>query len=190
MKGEIKEKLERRVTVGGFLGNTNKEEREKKTKEFLDSLGTMSNYGEYNVFAKGATGSEAIVQFASRTVASQFIKDNIEAIKNFKVLGKSGEPRNTHFSRYLDQDQWKVYHATRLLAVKLSDSGQMAPMPVKAFKHRGMVSIDGFDIIKLKVGMDGNMEYKLIKQNIQNIGVENLEARLRPVIGDFAATFH
>ena len=83
MKDEVKEKLERRVTVGGFLGNSRKDVREAAVNGFVPSLGTMGNYGKYEVFAKGATGPEAVIQMESREQASQFIKDNLEAIKLF-----------------------------------------------------------------------------------------------------------
>ena len=191
LKDEIKEKLERRVTVGGFLGNSPKDVREAKVNEFLTSLGVIENYGKYVVFAKGVTGPEVVIQFESRPRASQFIKDNIEAIKKFKLVGKSGEERNSFFSLHMDEDQWKVYHASRLLTSTINDSQKFIPMPIKAFKHKGIVSINDFDIIKIKIGLDGNVEYKYVKQNIKDLGEEGLEleAKLKPIVDAFAVNF-
>ena len=189
LKEEIREKLERRVTVGGFMGNSPKMERESKVNILLTSLGVMKNYGKYDVFAKGATGPEAVIQFESRERASQFIKDNIEELKKFKVAGRSGEERNTFFSLHMDEHQWKVYHATRLLTSSIIDSKKLEPMTVKGVKHKGIISINDFDIIKMKIGLDGNVEYKYIKQNIKDLGEEGFEAKLKPIVDAFAATF-
>eukprot|EP00959_Pyramimonas_sp_CCMP1952_P312031 6530585-Pyramimonas_sp.AAC.1 len=62
-------------------------------------------------------------------------------------------------------------------------------MEVKAIKRKGIVSIDPFDVIKMSVGHDGNMEYKLVKKNVVDLGVENLQQNLQPVIDEFAALF-
>ena len=189
LKDEIREKLERRVTVGGFLGNSSKVVRETAVKEFVAKLGTMENYGKYEVFAKGATGPEAVIQMESRERASQFIKDNIEAIKTFKIQGNAGESRSTFFSLHLDENQWKIYHATRLLTSKIIDSQKLDPMTIKAVKHRGIVSINDFSIIKIKVGMDDAIEYKYVKQNLKDLGGEGVESKLKELVDEFAVSF-
>jgi len=186
----MQEKLESRVTVSGFLGNTSKDVREAQVKAFLDGLGTMANYRGYSVFAKGATGTDAIIQFESRDKASQFIRDNLNAIKQFKTKGQSGESRELFFNLRMDEGKWKVYHATRLLAIKISDSKAMDPMVVKGFKYRGIISIHDFDIIKVKMGPEGMVEYKFIKQNVKDIGVNDIESKLKVIVDDFAAKFH
>ena len=89
LKQEVKDKLERKVVVDGFMNNTTKETRETSVKDFLEGLGTMSNYGPYDVFAKGATGSKTIIQFETRDRASQFIRDNLKEIKLFKVCSST-----------------------------------------------------------------------------------------------------
>ena len=189
LKQEVKEKLERRVTVGGFIGNSDKDVREKAVKRFLESLGVMDNYGKHEVFAKGATGSEVVIQFESRMKASQFIKDNLEAIKKFKVQGKASEHRDTFFSLHLNEEEWKVYHATRLLAKKLTESKQFHPMAVKPYKHKGVVAIHDFDIVRIKVGTNGALEYKYLHQNIKDLDVEGLEEKLKAMVKDFDAKF-
>jgi len=114
----------------------------------------------------------------------------LDAIKKFTVKGKNGEARDVFFNLYMDQNQWKVSHATRLLASKISESKAMDPMVVKGFKHRGIISIHDFDIIKVKMGQEGQVEYKFIKQNVKDIGVEDIETKLKVLVDDFAAKFH
>ena len=189
LKDEIQMKLERRVTVNGFMGNANKDEREQAVNAFLEGLGTMKSYGAYEVFAKGVTGSEVIVQFGSRDRASQFIKDNLKEIKTFRVKGKSGELRDAYFSLHMDGDQWKAYHATRLLASAIVASGKLESLTVKGLKHKGVVSINDFDILKIKVDMGGIVQYKYIKKNIEDLGVEGMETKLKVIVDAFAASF-
>ena len=187
IKDEVRVKLEKRVTVSGFMNNSTKDERETPINQFLGGLGTITNYGEHKVFAKGATGSEVVIEFSSKEVAKQFVMDNMKEIKAFKVKGKVGETRTTFFNRYLDEDQWKVYHATRLLAASLA--GKMSHLVFKALKHKGIISINDFDAIKIKVGMDGNMDFKPLKQNIEDVGEEGLEVKLKGIISEFSAKF-
>jgi hypothetical protein len=183
----VRAKLEKRVTVSGFLNNSSKEDRESPMNKFLGGLGTIANYGDYKVFAKGATGSEVVIEFSCKEVAKQFVIDNLKEIKTFKVEGKSGETRRTFFNRHLDEDQWKVYHATRLLAASLA--GKMTHLEFKAFKHKGIVSVNDFDAIKIKVGTDGNLDFKYLKQNIEDTGEEGLEVKLKSITSEFSATF-
>lgn len=77
-----------------------------------------------------------IIQFETRSKAPQLVKDNIEVILKSKVPGKSGELRDTFFNPYLDDDRWKIDHATRLLTSKIADSKRFDPMPIKAFKYQ------------------------------------------------------
>jgi hypothetical protein len=62
-------------------------------------------------------------------------------------------------------------------------------MSIKAFKHRGTVSINDFDIIKIKVGMDGEIEYKYMKQNLKDLGGEGVESKLKELVDEFAVSF-
>ena len=190
IKDEIKAKMEKRVTIEGFVGNSTKETRESAINTFLEGLGKMANYGKYSVFAKGATGSAAIIEFKDKETAAQFITDNLTEIKEFKTVDNKGATRDTYFNRYKDDMEWKIYHATRLLTNKIVESKEMEPLTVKAFKHRGVISIDGFDIIKIKEGEDEAIEYKMLKQNLKDLDAENAESKLKAIIDTFAAKFH
>ena len=44
-----------------YLSTSSKEERETHIKEFIESLGTASNYGVINVFAKSMHGNDVIL---------------------------------------------------------------------------------------------------------------------------------
>ena len=62
-------------------------------------------------------------------------------------------------------------------------------MEVKAIKRSGIISIDSFDVLKMSVGHDGNMEYKWVKKNVVDLGVDELQQNLQPLIDEFAAHF-
>ena len=117
----IQEKLEKRITISGYMGNSTKEFRESHAKQFLESIGTASNYGEIKVYAKGVHGSDTILEFPDCKKAEQFIKDEIESIKTFTVPHRQGTKKG-FFQLYMDRGQWKVYHSTRLLAKKIGES--------------------------------------------------------------------
>ena len=46
LKMKIQDKLEKRVTISGFLENSSKDFREEHVNTFLTALGTAANYGE------------------------------------------------------------------------------------------------------------------------------------------------
>ena len=106
------------------------------------------------------------------------------------TVDNKGETRDTFFHRYKDEMEWKIYHATRLLTNKIVDSKEMDPLTVEAFKHRGVISIDGFDIIKIKEGEDEAIEHKMLKHNLKGLEAENAENKLKTIIDAFAAKFH
>ena len=149
----------------------------------------MGNYGEHEVFAKGATGPDVVIQFQTRDRASQFFKDNFEKFKDFKVEGTAGETRNTFFNLYLNESQWKLYHATRLLAKHIELSKVMEQMPVKALKHKGIISIDNFDLVKLVLDDDGHVKHKYFEQNVNDIGVEGIKEKINVVAEGFLLKF-
>ena len=72
---------------------------------------------------------------------------------------------------------------------KIVNSKKLDPMIIKCKKHKGSVSINDFDIIKIKVGMDGEIEYKFVKQNLKDLGVEGVESKLKELVDRFAANF-
>ena len=189
IKDEVRAKLERRVTASGFLNNSTKEFRENIINAFLAELGTMSNYGEYSVFAKGVTGSDVAIEFTSKEVANQFIKDNLAKIKDFEVDGKNGVKRRTFFNNYMDAAQHKVYHATRLLADGMTKSKLFEPLTIKAMKYKGVVSIDDFDVLKVGYNQDGDVEYKILKRNVDDLSVESVLANLEASIEAFKTRF-
>lgn len=44
-------------------------------------------------------------------------------------------------------------------------------------------------MIRIKYAFDGNIEYKLVKQSVKDIGVDDLEEKLKPLIDEFAIKF-
>ena len=189
VKDEVNNKLNRRVTVSNFMNNSSKEDREKRINIFLDGLGKKSNYGAYEVFAKGPTGSEVVIQFATKELAGQFVRDNIEEIKKFKVPGKANVLHSAFFNLHKDGEQWKIYHATRFLAKNFATSAKFGSMEVKGQKHKGLISIADFDVVRIRIDFEGDIDYTLIKANIEDIGTEDLEDTISELIKLFTLQF-
>ena len=89
----------------------------------------------------------------------------------------------------MDPAEWKIYHATRLLVADLVKSKKFGPMTVTANKYRGVISIDDFDVMRLKCDGDGEIEFKLFKRNVDDVGVEDLERNLISLTNIFLAKF-
>ena len=89
----------------------------------------------------------------------------------------------------MDPGQWKCYHATRLLATKCGGHDLFTNHRVKAHKHKGTISINDFDVIKIKYDGAVGMTYHPLKNNIEDIEIEDLLDTLVSIIDEFKPTF-
>ena len=189
LRRSIQEKLEKRITVSGYMGNSTKEARENHIKQFLGTLGTERNYGEINVFAKGVHGGDVIMEFSEREKAEQFIKEEMESIKTFEVPAKNGTTKKGYLQLYMHQGQWKVYYATRLLSKKFEDAAALKPHNIQGFKYKGSISLNDFEVVKIRNDDEKGLTYHLLKNNIEDASVEGLMGKLTTLVNEFKPTF-
>jgi len=140
-------------------------------------------------YAKGVHGSDVILEFEERTKAENFIRDNLEGIKDFEVPGKGTSKKKGFFQLYLDPEQWKTYHATRLLAKKMGAAESFKDLAVRASKYKGTISVSDFEVIKIKMKDDKSMQYIPLKNNIEDTDIEGLLGKIQTIISEFMPTF-
>ena len=148
------------------MDNTKNEVKVNAIQACIASLKVGSNYRKIDVFAKKRPSADAHVRFESREFARQFIADNMEAFKDFKAKGRNEESRELFWSLYRTPVQWKLLHASRLLAKYLSQQKDYNLLSITINKNTGVITIDDFDVVKLKVDASLRVEHKLLLNNI------------------------
>jgi len=187
---EAQTRNEGRVIVDGFLDCAKKEAREKHVIAFLDESNMLGNFPGTKVFARGHTGSEVIIEFKTREKAKQFLIDNAEKIRGFMVPTKK-EPRRGFFNLHKTAEEWKIFHATRLLANKFKENETVKgkTMEVKPDKHRGTISVNDIRVVRIKIGTNGEVIYNLINKNIDDLDEVGFKELAQRIIHDFTPTF-
>ena len=60
---------------------------------------------------------------------------------------------------------------------------------IKGHKRRGIIAIDDFDIIRMKCNLNGVVSYSLIKNNIADLGIQDIVPGLEAIIEEFKSSF-
>jgi hypothetical protein len=171
------------------MGNTPKDTRVDVIEAFIKKLGTADNYKGIHVFAKDRVGKDAIIEFDSKDVVSQFISDNIAEIKKFGYKDGEKPERKLYFNLSEGKAERKVGHAVRLLKKLAEKEGAFGAMKISFSRRKGSLSVDDFDIIYARCDDDLVMTYSLDKTNIKDLANDGLQVKIEKLIQDFGRTF-
>ena len=200
---EIAMLFDRRVVVDGFMGNSSNKKRVDAVEAFLATSGTMTQYGEYKVFAKGPTGKTAIIQFADKAKAVQFIGDNLPKLKLCRIdgdamivdggdVGVDAEDKSRKLFFNLNKSTASVnqQNATRFLHKMIIDKKCFGAVSVAMNKKSGQILINEFAVINIRCNKDLEMKYHIDKDNITDLQIEGLtDVKVTACVDAFKPTF-
>jgi len=189
---EIKERLDKRLYISGFVGNSSKEMRINVIKEFLSSLGDISKYGELEPFTKDPEGGEVFIQFESKFHVKTFIGENIDKIKVLDVKGvmeDDSDRRKIRFDANLDEHERQQVKATKNLGNILKESGKFGEREVHYMPRAGVIRIKGFKVIFLRFREEGGLTININEVNAKDTKINGLLILLNPMVEKFKADF-
>ena len=203
---EIKERLDKRLYISGFVGNSTKEFRIKFVKDWLATLDEIAKYGELDPFTKDPEGGEVYIQFESKFHVKTFIGENIEKIKVLDVKGVKTtqvvdgngvsttveditDRRKIRFDANLEEHERQQIKATKNLGNILKDSGKFGEREVHYMPRAGVIKIKGFKIIFLKYHLDTGLSINFNEVNANDTKIAGLSILLHPIIKKFKEDF-
>ena len=83
-----------------------------------------------------------------------------------KAVGPDG--RRVFFNLYKDAVQMNMEHGTRLLANELMAMPLCTEKEVRAINHQGILSVQDFDILAVKVDEMGHTKFNNITRNVKD----------------------
>jgi hypothetical protein len=181
-----------RLFADGFPGNSTKKERVDFLIQYINDLGTSANIqGGFEVFCRGPkTGRDAVVQFKSPEIAKQFFIDNKEGLFACKFSKEGTAPgleKTIYWKGAKSKSDNKRQNCARFLGKFIEQNNLLTGFEVD--KNNGVISVQGFSIIRISCNKEGAIRYFVDKDNCIDCNIMGIQEVAEKIIKDFAPSF-